>query len=256
MFIRFLPIFRYFMRLTTVCVSATIKALNTVPVHLRRIIRSVHQKEGTFMPHLLCLGDSITDCGRLFSTDPLGNGYVKMLSSRLHDTGHNFSIENKGIDGFTLERLLSNIDSWLNGSDPDVITVLIGINDVGIMMNTRRSSAQQDALMEKFTIRYELLAKKLSGTESRKRKLFFMEPFVFPWPRYYASWLPLLSQMSGHIQEISQDHGAVFIPLQNDLDRESKHSGISAMTLDGIHLTPQGHQILAEKLYTSITSER
>ena len=28
MFIRFLPIFRYFMRLTTVGVSATIKALN------------------------------------------------------------------------------------------------------------------------------------------------------------------------------------------------------------------------------------
>lgn len=231
-------------------------AINTVPAHLRKMIHSINQKEGFFMPHLLCLGDSITDCGRLFSSDPLGNGYVKILSGLLHDTGYNFSIENKGIDGFTLERLLSNTDSWLNGSDPDIITVLIGINDIGIMMNTRRSSAQQDALMKKFTIRYELLAKKLSGTGSRNRKLFFMEPFVFPWPRYYASWLPLLSQMSGHIRKISQDHGAVFVPLQNDLDREAKHSGISAMTIDGIHLTPQGHQILAEKLYTSITSER
>lgn len=121
------------------------------------------------MSHLLCLGDSITDCGRLFSTDPLGNGYVKILSELFHETGHKFSIENKGIDGFTLERLFSNTDSWLRESDPDIITVLIGINDIGIMMNTRRSASQQEALMEKFTTRYELLAEKLYTSITAER---------------------------------------------------------------------------------------
>ena len=114
------------------------------------------------MTRILCLGDSITDCGRLFSADPLGKGYVKQLSCLLHNTDHRFSIENRGIDGFTLERLLQNTDFWLESSDPDIVTVLIGINDVGIMMNTRRSSAQQQDLMNKFVTRYELLAKKLS----------------------------------------------------------------------------------------------
>lgn len=111
------------------------------------------------MTRILCLGDSITDCGRLFSADPLGKGYVKQLSCLLHNTDHRFSIENRGIDGFTLERLLQNTDFWLESSDPDIVTVLIGINDVGIMMNTRRSSAQQQDLMNKFVTRYELLAK-------------------------------------------------------------------------------------------------
>lgn len=111
------------------------------------------------MARILCLGDSITDCGRLFSADPLGKGYVKQLSCLLHNTDHRFSIENRGIDGFTLERLLQNTDFWLESSDPDIVTVLIGINDVGIMMNTRRSSAQQQDLMNKFVTRYELLAK-------------------------------------------------------------------------------------------------
>ena len=138
---------------------------------------------------------------------------VKQLSCLLHNTDHRFSIENRGIDGFTLERLLQNTDFWLESSDPDIVTVLIGINDVGIMMNTRRSSAQQQDLMNKFVTRYELLAKKLSCTNSRKRKLYFLEPFVFPWPRCYASWAPLLSQMSVHIKKISQDHGAVFLPV-------------------------------------------
>ena len=31
------------------------------------------------MTRLLCLGDSITDCGRLFLNPPLGNGYVQKL---------------------------------------------------------------------------------------------------------------------------------------------------------------------------------
>lgn len=208
------------------------------------------------MTRILCLGDSITDCGRLFSADPLGKGYVKQLSCLLHNTDHRFSIENRGIDGFTLERLLQNTDFWLESSDPDIVTVLIGINDVGIMMNTRRSSAQQQDLMNKFVTRYELLAKKLSCTNSRKRKLYFLEPFVFPWPRCYASWAPLLSQMSVHIKKISQDHGAVFLPLQNDLDQKAARSGPASITSDGIHLTPQGHQILANKLYKLIISER
>ena len=132
------------------------------------------------MPRLLCLGDSITDCGRLFSADPSGNGYVKILSGLLHNAGYDFSMENRGIDGFTLERLLQNMDSWLEASDPDIVTVLIGINDVGIMMNTRRSSAQQQDLMNKFVTRYELLAKKLSCTNYRKRKLYFLEPIDYP----------------------------------------------------------------------------
>lgn len=245
MFIRFLCIFRYFMRLTIANVSATIKT------HGVQFL----QKEGISMTRLLCLGDSITDCGRLFSRDPLGNGYVKLLSRMLHDNGHIFSVENRGIDGFTIERLLHNADSWVETSDPDMITILIGINDIGIMMNTRRTSEQQHSLMNEFSTRYELLAKKLSNITAG-RKLFFLEPFVFPWPRCYVSWIPLLAQMSGQILKISRKYGAVFVPLQNELNQEAERLGMAAITVDGIHLTPQGHEFLAKKLYALITSER
>lgn len=124
------------------------------------------------MTRILCLGDSITDCGRLFSADPLGKGYVKQLSCLLHNTDHRFSIENRGIDGFTLERLLQNTDFWLESSDPDIVTVLIGINDVGIMMNTRRSSAQQQDLMNKFVTRYELCKKAILHKLPETKALF------------------------------------------------------------------------------------
>lgn len=32
------------------------------------------------MNHLICFGDSITDCERFFDATPLGNGYVKMTA--------------------------------------------------------------------------------------------------------------------------------------------------------------------------------
>jgi len=210
------------------------------------------------MPRLLCLGDSITDCGRLFSADPSGNGYVKILSGLLHNAGYDFSMENRGIDGFTLERLLQNMDSWLEASDPDIVTVLIGINDIGIMMNTRRTPQQQQTLMKEFSVRYEILIRNLSAIQHTTPspstlKLFVLEPFIFPWPQCYISWMPLLTQMSGQILKISKKYRAVFVPLQDALIKEASRVGMDAITIDGIHLTPLGHQFLAEKIYSSIT---
>ena len=54
----------------------------------------------------------------------------------------------------------------------------------------------------------------------------------------------------------NQSNGAVFVPLQDDLNQKASLHGMSAITEDGIHLTRQGHRILAEKLYTLITAER
>ena len=45
------------------------------------------------MTRILCLGDSITDCGRLFSADPLGKGYVKQLYCLLHNTVTDFPLK-------------------------------------------------------------------------------------------------------------------------------------------------------------------
>ena len=66
------------------------------------------------MPRLLCLGDSITDCGRLFSADPSWKRICEAFSpASFIMPAIDFSMENRGIDGFTLERLLQNMDSWL-----------------------------------------------------------------------------------------------------------------------------------------------
>ena len=112
------------------------------------------------MTTLLCLGDSITDCGRILQTPPLGNGYVKQLWDQLSPFSPDLQIINKGIDGFTISRLLQNTDSYL-ALKPQIITILIGINDIGLMMNTCRTSALQEQMMNRFSRDYDQLLEQL-----------------------------------------------------------------------------------------------
>ena len=200
------------------------------------------------MAHLLCIGDSITDCGRLFSDSPLGNGYVRLLSDHLHNTGFDISVENRGIDGFTVNRLLRNTAGYL-ASSPDIITILIGINDIGLMMNTRRTPGQQYQMLNKFCDDYQLLVRRL---QIPSRRLLLLEPFIFPCPDMYKLWLPLLSSMSSHISDIARRNRIPFIPLHRQLNNAASVYGISSITTDGVHLTRQGHLIIEQLLYPYI----
>jgi len=53
---------------------------------------------------IICLGDSITDCGHLLEDFPLGNGYVQILSDMFNKEvpANIIQIKNYGFDGFTV----------------------------------------------------------------------------------------------------------------------------------------------------------
>ena len=90
-----------------------------------------------YFMQILCLGDSITDCNHLFEDFPLGNGYVQLLAEKLPC---NVQIKNHGIDGFTVSRILENIQTHrISLHRNPIITLLVGINDIGLIMNTHRT---------------------------------------------------------------------------------------------------------------------
>lgn len=192
---------------------------------------------------ILCLGDSITDCGRIFDAPPLGWGYVHLLQEISRSQGHGYSVSNHGMDGLTLMGLLQRI---LQGSIPaqgDIITVLIGINDISLMLNTRRSSIQQKAMMDNFGKNYHRLLDVLDSP-----RIILMEPFLFPRPAEYLNWLPYLYAMSQEIASIAHEKQMPYVHLHKRLNEEAERLGIDAITTDGIHLTLHGHQIIAETL--------
>lgn len=198
------------------------------------------------MTRILCLGDSITDCGRFFSSSPLRNGYVKMLSHSLASAGILHEMINCGIDGFTVARLLENAESYA-AKDADIITILIGINDIGLMMNTCRTPEQQADMMLQFSRHYDKLLTILTNSA---KTIILMEPFIFPWPAEYRNWIPHVKAMSGKILTLADKYSFPYIRLHQDLNEEARRYGLDMITPDGIHLTAQGHKILAQKLFS------
>ena len=53
--------------------------------------------------------------------------------------------------------------------------------------------------------------------------------------------------MSEIIQDIASKNQVTFLPLWENLLLEAKKYGYSEITIDGIHLTKYGHQLIAEK---------
>lgn len=192
---------------------------------------------------MLCLGDSLTDCNRLFSEDPLGDGYVSILNRHLQNISGDFHFINRGIDGFTVSRLLDHARSQYLSFRADQITILIGINDIALMMNTNRTESQKEAMMNQFFQKYEELIRIL-----RSSKLLLMEPFIFPWPEEYQSWIPYVQEMSLGIQALAEKYQISFLPLQMVLSEAAYKNGFPSLTSDGVHLTQEGHSILARQI--------
>lgn len=194
------------------------------------------------MEQLLFLGDSITDCYHFFDTDNLGEGYVRMIAEHLGYGFDRVEVLNKGIDGFTLPSLLRLWKRDCVELHPDKITILIGINDVGVIKNT---GADVGFALEEFKIGCETLIETIRMTCACP--IILMEPFVFAYPAEYSSWKPLLAEINCILAGVAKRYGLTWIPLQEELDRAVERAGYEGITIDGIHLTTEGHQIIAEK---------
>ena len=185
-------------------------------------------------------GDSITDAGHLWEDDPrmLGRGFVRKISEN-----KNFSssrLINRGQDGFTsadllrLTRRLSDLDTY------DCITVLIGVNDLSVACY-----ADPAWIPDKF---YQNIRELLSLIRSsHKKRLLLMEPFLFVPPAEHLHMLPFLKSERHILKKASEFFDAEYVPLQTALDDGVQKHGIENITVDGIHLTDTGNQLLADQ---------
>lgn len=198
---------------------------------------------------VVCLGDSITACGRFFDAPPLGSGYAALLHRQLSQSAPPIAVTNFGFDGFTAERLLNAVRqkgiSSLTKGEPSVFAILAGINDIGRMMNTNRTEKQKAQLLESCLQNMEELLELLIP---HARRILLMEPFVFAHPLEYRLWLPQTRLLSEGLKKIAAEHKLSYLPLQKELDELAAQKGFDAVTADGIHLMPDGHQLVAQKI--------
>ena len=188
------------------------------------------------MKQILFLGDSITDCYHSFDPDNLGEGYVRMIASHLSSQ---YEVVNKGVDGYTLpsvKRMWNQVSSMYK---PDIISILVGINDICMIETT---GIDKEFALEEFKLTYKTLIESIRKQFSGP--IIIMEPFVFPKPEELKNWYCSLNKMNDLIKSIAEQYHLTFIPLWEDLLYAANTQGTDAITVDGVHLTPAGHEIL------------
>ena len=118
----------------------------------------------------------------------------------------------------------------------------IGINDLAVIKNT---GITPSVGLAQFREQYYALIEDIRVIADCP--ILLMEPFIFPHPAEYASWEPELHQMNKLIRQLAFDNGLFFLPLWEDLLSTAQKEGVSEITTDGIHLTAEGHKILADQ---------
>lgn len=190
------------------------------------------------MKQFLFLGDSITDCDHSFDKENLGNGYVRIIAQKLR---FSYEIKNMGRDGFTLLALRRLWNMYQKEMHPSLITILVGINDISVMKTLHQDI---DSSMRTFREDYEMLITQIrSHTDC---PIVLLEPFIFPYPAEYASWERDVRKLGVIIKEVAASCNTNFLPLWDKLNTAAKIYGYDQITLDGIHLTQQGHKIIAD----------
>lgn len=198
------------------------------------------------MKTILFQGDSITDCGRdRDDSNSLGGGYAMLASKALEKKyPGQFKFINRGVSGDRITDLYNRRQADILNLKPDVLSILVGVNDVGHEVWSG-TGVDVDTYLDTY---HNLLCEIRQALPNTK--IMLMEPFVNEGSatqndiEYFEGELAMRSEA---VQLLCAKHDVFFLPLQFDLyDLEEQHSA-GHWTLDGVHPTLNFHEYMAQK---------
>ena len=181
---------------------------------------------------IVFIGDSITDAGRFESVyKPFGYGYVHFVANQLlaNYPDYNINIVNTGISGNTIRDLKSRWERDCIKHKPDIVSILIGINDVWRFHTNRIDEA---VLINEYEFTYkELLT---TAREQCDCQLVLMEPFMFcdnPNDVMYKD----LQNFINSVNNLAEQFDAVIVPLQKSINKIIKRVPANKWSEDMVH---------------------
>lgn len=205
---------------------------------------------------ILFQGDSITDAGRERSRDipndagAMGRGYAYLAMCRLLTDGSGLSLRvfNQGISGNRVPDLRQRWRSDCLGLQPHLLSILIGINDLWHKMDGRYAGSVRD-YETGYRELLEATRQVLPATD-----LVLCEPFALRCGAVTERWFPELDHRRSVAAALAREFAATFVPFQSVFDR-AVDAGPSPeyWAADGVHPTPQGHQLMADAWLEAVT---
>ena len=209
--------------------------------------------------NLVFFGDSITDGGRVReSKDPAnptvygmgyvsayGAGYVRDIVGYLSMKYPNkYNVYNRGVAGEEVVHInLRKEDVW--ALKPDVLTILVGVNDVNNRLRPDRLSGRTIELYESVysSILEEARAKFPNIT------LYLMQPFTLNKSENdekYEFMVEIL-KYGKVVEKLAKKYNATYIPLHDIINEYADKYGKEQVLADGIHPEIMGCKIIANE---------
>ncbi len=200
---------------------------------------------------ILFQGDSVTDAGRdRARSDHLGCGYPQFIAgwfTIVHPTAK-VTFVNRGVSGDRLSDLLARWTADAVELRPDIVSILIGINDVWNRYRGRAATPHDGFERDLHT----LLKRTRDETGAQ---IVLLDPFVLPVPDDRKVWREDLEPKLEILRALSDRFGAVRIPLDQVFARAAASGDPAVWAADGVHPTPAGHAQIARAWLDRVTFE-
>ena len=195
---------------------------------------------------IVFIGDSITDADRLeVAYKPFGYGYVHFVAYRLlaEYPEYNLSIINTGISGNTVRDLDYRWEKDCLSHKPDVLSVLIGVNDVFRQYTGGLDTA---VLLDEYQLTYERLLSLVR--EKSNCRLILLEPFMFCGDKTDPAYKSL-QQYIHAVRALAEEFDAVLVPLQELIDEKIKTIPPEKFSDDTVHPYVWAHAWIAQQWF-------
>jgi lysophospholipase L1-like esterase len=202
---------------------------------------------------ILMIGDSVTDCNRRSETTAfLGDAYPHLVASELYLNYPDLNVEvtNMGISGDTSRMLLDRWDKDVLNHSVDVLTILIGINDVWRHYDSTNRAVwvSKDEYIKNMTYMIESMI-------NRTKKIIILSPFFLE----TDTTQPMKAQADEYIQalrDLVKKYDVIFVDLQKEFEKLMEKFTYNQLTFktDKIHPTMFGQYVIASKILKALKS--
>jgi lysophospholipase L1-like esterase len=195
-------------------------------------------------------GDSITDGNRGRSTDPnhiMGHGYAYSVASRIGADfpERNFVFYNRGISGNKITDLQKRWQPDTLALKPDVLSILIGINDTAAALN----KPEEATTPEQFETIYRSLLEE--NRRANPDTIFVLGiPFVYPVgsrKENFERWQSDTQNRQAVVRKLAGEFNAVVVDYPTVFDKIIADKNAEYWIWDGIHPTVFAHELMARE---------
>lgn len=202
---------------------------------------------------LLFQGDSITDMNWGRNEEDrnhyLGHSYVYLIAARLgvDMPEAQLDIYNRGMSGHTVGDLRERWQRDAIEMMPDLLSCLIGTNDVGRDIEPEAFEADY---------RYILDASIKANTELR---IVLIDPFVLQSGRLekkqdWENRRNATDKLRGVVSRLATEYNAVHVNSQEVFDAAAEAVSPEHWIWDGVHPLPQGHELIARSWLQDVSA--